>query len=120
MTVVNSSTPKAAAKHDLLFNKPSSGHLALHDTETFLFQSLGQGSIELNLSVSASFKPNEGILAASFCPQVAASVPDMFCNFYLVKNHKIANSSTTTVASKRMSAYLESIEFYDIFWCMFD
>jgi hypothetical protein len=36
-------------------------------------------------------KNNEGISAASFCHQVAALVPDTFCNFYLVKNHKIAN-----------------------------
>jgi len=34
--------------------------------------------------------------AARFCHQVAAWVPDMFCNFYLGKNHKIANNSTTT------------------------
>jgi hypothetical protein len=32
---------------------------------------------------------NEGKSAASFCGQVAAGFPDMFCNFYLVKNHKI-------------------------------
>ncbi len=30
--------------------------------------------------------------------QVAAWVPDMFCNFYLVKNHKIAKTSTITKA----------------------
>ncbi len=39
---------------------------------------------------------NEGKSAAGFCHQVAALVPDMFCNFYLAKNHKIANSSSTT------------------------
>jgi hypothetical protein len=27
-------------------------------------------------------------------------VPDMFCNFYLVKNHKIANNSATAEARK--------------------
>ena len=32
---------------------------------------------------------NEGKLAASICRQVAAWFPDMFCNFYLVKNHSI-------------------------------
>jgi hypothetical protein len=26
---------------------------------------------------------------ASFCHQVAALVPDMFCKFYLVKNYKV-------------------------------
>ncbi len=30
--------------------------------------------------------------------QVAAWVPDIFCNFYFVKNHKIANNSATTKA----------------------
>jgi hypothetical protein len=34
--------------------------------------------------------------AASFCRQVAAWVPDMFGNFNSVKNHKIANNSSTT------------------------
>jgi hypothetical protein len=29
---------------------------------------------------------------------VAAWVPVMFCNFYLVKSHKIANNSATTEA----------------------
>jgi hypothetical protein len=33
----------------------------------------------------------EGISAASICHQVAALVPDMIGNFYLVKNQKIAN-----------------------------
>jgi hypothetical protein len=32
---------------------------------------------------------------------VAALVPDMFCNFYLVKNHKIANNSATTEATEK-------------------
>jgi hypothetical protein len=55
---------------------------------------------------------NEGISAASFCHQVAALVPDMFCNFYLVKNHNIANNSATTEAGEKISTYLESLEFY--------
>jgi len=37
---------------------------------------------------------NEGKSAAIF--QVAAWFPDMFYNFYLVKNHKNAINSTTT------------------------
>jgi len=32
---------------------------------------------------------------------VAALVPDMFCNFNLVKNHKIANNSATTEAGEK-------------------
>jgi len=53
----------------------------------------------------------EGISAASFCCQVAALVPDMFYNFYLVKNHKIANNSATTEAREKISTCLESLEF---------
>jgi len=40
-------------------------------------------------------KFNEGKSAASLYRQVAALVPDMFCNFYLTKNHKIAKNSAT-------------------------
>jgi hypothetical protein len=40
------------------------------------------------------------VSAASFCCQVAAWVPDMFCNFYFAKNYKIANNSTTADAKK--------------------
>jgi hypothetical protein len=56
---------------------------------------------------------NEGKSAASFCRQVATWVPDMFCNFYLVKNHKIAKKSTTTKAIEKIIADLESLEFYN-------
>jgi hypothetical protein len=54
---------------------------------------------------------NEGKSAASVCCQVAALVPNMFCNFYLFKNHKIANNSATTEARETISTYLESLEF---------
>jgi hypothetical protein len=37
-------------------------------------------------------------------------VPDMFCNFYLTKNHKIANNSATTEARLKISTDLESLE----------
>jgi hypothetical protein len=42
---------------------------------------------------------------------VAALVPAMFCNFYLVKNHKIADNAATTEAREKISTYLESVEF---------
>jgi hypothetical protein len=48
---------------------------------------------------------NEGKSAASFCHQVAALVPDMFYDFYLVKNNKIANDSATTEAREKISTY---------------
>jgi hypothetical protein len=37
------------------------------------------------------FATNEWKSAASFCRQVAALVPAVFCNFYFVKNPKIAD-----------------------------
>jgi hypothetical protein len=55
--------------------------------------------------------PNEEKSAASFCHQVAAWVLDMFCNFYIVKNHKIVNNTTTVKAREKISTYLESLEF---------
>jgi hypothetical protein len=54
----------------------------------------------------------EGKSAASFCCQLAALVSDMFCNFYFVKNHKIANNSATSWATEKISTNLESLEFY--------
>jgi hypothetical protein len=49
-----------------------------------------------------------GISAASFCCQVAAWFPDMFCNYYLVKNQKIVKNSTTTKTREKFSTDLES------------
>jgi hypothetical protein len=51
---------------------------------------------------------NKGKIAASFCRQVAAWFPDVFCNFYLEKSHEIAKISTTTKAREKISAGLES------------
>jgi hypothetical protein len=51
---------------------------------------------------------NVGKSAASFCCQVAAWFPDMFCNFYLVKNHKTAKKSAITKAKEKISTDLES------------
>jgi hypothetical protein len=36
---------------------------------------------------------------------------DMFCSFYLVKIHKIANNLATAKAREKISAYLESLQF---------
>ncbi len=41
----------------------------------------------------------------------AALVPDMFCNFYIVENDKIAKNSATTEAREKLSTYFESWEF---------
>jgi hypothetical protein len=59
--------------------------------------------------------PYKGTSGASFCHQVAALVPDMFYNFYLVKNHKIANNSATIEAREKITTHLESLKFQKIF-----
>jgi hypothetical protein len=48
------------------------------------------------------FSTNKEKSAADFCLQVAAFVPDMFCNFYLIKSHKIVSNPTTTEAIEKM------------------
>jgi hypothetical protein len=53
---------------------------------------------------------NEGKSADSLCTQEAAWV-SIFCNFYFVKNPKIANNSTTTKAEEKITTDLESLEF---------
>jgi hypothetical protein len=57
------------------------------------------------IKMSISQLTNEGKSVVSFCRQVAASVPDMFCNLYLVKNHKIANNTATIEAREKISTY---------------
>jgi hypothetical protein len=57
----------------------------------------------------------EGKSLGSFCHQVAAWLPDMFYNFQLVKNHKIAENSAITKAREKLSTDLESLEFYKFF-----
>jgi hypothetical protein len=37
-------------------------------------------------------------------------VPDMFCNFYLLKIHKIGNESRTIEPKEKASADLKSLE----------
>jgi hypothetical protein len=49
--------------------------------------------------------------ASSFCHQVAAWVPPMVCDFYLIKKLKIVNNSTTAREREKISTYLESLEF---------
>jgi hypothetical protein len=55
---------------------------------------------------------NEGKSPAGFCCQVAAWFPDMFCNFYLVRNHKIAQNSTTTKAREKIRTDLEFLRIF--------
>ncbi len=63
------------------------------------------------------YSVNQYKTAASFCHQRATLVPDMFGNFYFVKNHTIGNNSTTTKAREKISTDLESLEiqkFFDV------
>jgi hypothetical protein len=41
--------------------------------------------------------------------------PDMFCDFYLVKNHTIVNNSTTIKPRENISKDLDSPKFYNFF-----
>jgi hypothetical protein len=43
--------------------------------------------------------------------RVAAWFPDMCCNFYLMKNHKIVKTSMATKAREKISTDIESLEF---------
>jgi hypothetical protein len=51
---------------------------------------------------------------ANICHQVVAWVPDVFCNFYLVKNCRIENNSTTTNAREQIITDWESLEFFNV------
>ncbi len=42
---------------------------------------------------------------------MAALVPDMLCNFYLLKNCKLGNNSVATEAREKISTHLESNNF---------
>jgi hypothetical protein len=46
---------------------------------------------------------------------VAERALDIFCNFYLVKSHKIAKNAETTEAREKIRTDLESVEFLQIF-----
>jgi len=52
--------------------------------------------------------PSQDKSAARFCRKVAAWVPDMYCNFSLVKSQKIANNSASTEARVKIRTVLES------------
>jgi hypothetical protein len=69
----------------------------------------------LVLTSGALFKADYLPSGASFCHQVAAQALDIFCNLYLVKNHKIANTLTTTKARENIAAHLISLEFEKFF-----
>jgi hypothetical protein len=48
---------------------------------------------------------------------LAAWILDMFCNFYFVNNHEIANKLITSEAREKINTYLKSLElqiFFDV------
>ena len=53
--------------------------------------------------------------AASFCCQVSEWFPDMFCNFYSEKIHKIAKNSATAKAREKIRTDLEFLELLKTF-----
>ncbi len=74
--------------------------------------------IVLNVMAPSYGECNEGVSAASLCHQVAALVQDMFCNFYLSKNHKIANILTVIMPCTKFKwLYLlfYMLCYYDLF-----
>jgi hypothetical protein len=59
----------------------------------------------------------QGKSAACFCHQVAAWVPDMFSNFYFMKNHNIAKTKQPLKLEKNKHSFgiLGILEFFDIY-----
>jgi hypothetical protein len=57
--------------------------------------------VALLMIVIDDTKANEGKSFARFCHQLAALFPDMFYNFFLVKNHKITKKKTPTTTKVR-------------------
>ena len=74
--------------------------------------------IEFWLKRDSKAWTNEGESATRFCHQQAALFPDMFCNFYLVKNQKIAKNSTTTKGREKISTDSESLELQNSLMCV--
>ncbi len=59
--------------------------------------------------------PNEDKSATRFCCQVAAWVPTMFCNFYLVKSCKFADNSATAEAGEKNKHRFVILRFLELF-----
>jgi hypothetical protein len=60
-------------------------------------------------------KLTEGKSAVSFCCQVVAWFQYMFCNFYLVKNHKIAKTQQPLKLEKKISNHFGISRILEIF-----
>jgi hypothetical protein len=62
---------------------------------------------------------NEGKSAVSFCHQVAAWVPNMFCNFYFVKRHKSAKTRQPLKLEKKLAQIWNPMNFRN-FGCVIE
>jgi hypothetical protein len=59
---------------------------------------------------------NQDKSAASFSQQVAAWIPDMFCDFYIVDNHKLSyNPTTTNAREKKHIIIFEILKILELF-----
>ncbi len=80
------------------------------------FYSTGPGEkMKAIASVKLVISFKWGEISWQFLPSGGSIGTDMFCNFYFVKIHKIANNSSTTEAKEKISTYLESLEFQKFF-----
>ncbi len=71
-------------------------------------------------NIFSSSASNE-ISAASFFHKVAAWFLVVFCNFYLVKNHKIAKKNSPTAKAREKDTHRFGIlRILEKFWFMFD
>jgi hypothetical protein len=63
-------------------------------------------------SPAAATSINEGKSDASFSQQVAAWFPDTFCNFHLVKNHKVADQPLKLEKNKHRFGILRILDIF--------
>ncbi len=68
-------------------------------------------SIQVSTKISMDLTMNKYDQWGEISCQILSPGGNMFCEFYLVKNHKIANNSATTEANEKISIDLESVEF---------
>ncbi len=97
-------------------------YLKCHNGSTWIMRCLSRAKQELFKSQSKVVtRPlvyhlwisNEGLSGGSFCCQLAAWFPVMFCNFYLEKNYIIAKNSTIFQARQKIRIDWESLEFHN-------
>jgi hypothetical protein len=76
---------------------------------------LGPHTLLLSSCEKSVLSLSEGKSADSFCQQEAAMVTAMFFNFYVVKNHKIADNSATPKARENNKHIFGILRILEIF-----